>query len=260
MELIRAEAVTVRRGGRALLDSVNLGLAAGQVTAVLGPNGAGKSTLLRCLCGTLRPDEGRVLFDGAPVERLAARELALRRAVLTQENRLAFAFEAAGVAGMGRIPHAGRSTRHEDVQAIGAAMDATGTTELATRDFTTLSGGEKQRVHLARALCQLWPLDGDRKLLLLDEPTNNLDLAHQHGVLRTARRMAQRGLAVGVVLHDPNLAAMYADRVAVLSAGSIVADGVTAQTLTPDLLSEVYGIRLSGVTGDGATLLFPAPE
>ncbi|WP_417515660.1 heme ABC transporter ATP-binding protein [Minwuia sp.] len=260
MDVIRAENLSVIRGGRHLLDRVSLGMAAGEVTVILGPNGAGKSTLLRCLSGTLVPDDGHVWLDGAPMAGVPGAVLATRRAVLGQESRLGFAFSVIEVIGLGRIPHTGRSDRAQNLRAIEAAMRATGLLHLAERDFTTLSGGEKQRVHLARTLAQLWPFsrDGASKILLLDEPTNNLDLAHQHRLLKHARALAAQGLAIGAVLHDPNLASGYADRVTVLNNGMIAASGTPAHVLTPELLSEVYGITLQtiGHAARGTPLLF----
>lgn len=260
MDVIRANSISVIRSGRHLLDGVTFGMAAGEVTVILGPNGAGKSTLLRCLSGTLAPDAGSVTLGSAPITSIPGAELAILRAVLGQETRLGFAFSVMEVVGLGRIPHAGRSNRSQDLQAIDAAMRATGILHMTERTFTTLSGGEKQRVHLARTLAQLWPFgDGGRdKILLLDEPTNNLDLAHQHKLLKHARELASTGLAVCAVLHDPNLASGYADRVVVLNDGQVAASGTPNDVLTPDLLSGVYGIELRtvGHAPGGTPLLF----
>jgi len=192
MGVIRAEDLRVTRDGRHLLDSVSVRLAAGDVTVILGPNGAGKSTLLRCLSGTLKPDDGLVRLGGMAIGNIPVGRLAIRRAVLGQENRLGFAFSVMEVVGLGRIPHAGLADRRTDLTAIEAAMSAVGLLHLAERDFIALSGGEKQRVHLARTLAQLWPFSrtGAPKVLLMDEPTNNLDLAHQHRLLKHARELA----------------------------------------------------------------------
>jgi len=260
MDVIRANNISVIRGGRRLLDDVTLGMAVGEVTVILGPNGAGKSTLLRCLSGSLVPDAGTVTLGDQPLADIPIAELATRRAVLGQESRLGFAFSVVEVVGMGRIPHAGRTDRRQNLQAVGAAMRATGIMHMAERTFTTLSGGEKQRVHLARTLAQLWPFtDGAvEKMLLLDEPTNNLDLAHQHRLLQHARHLASEGLAVCAVLHDPNLASGYADRVVILKDGRIAASGLPRAALAPELLSEVYGIELRtiGHAAQGVPLTF----
>lgn len=260
MGIVTAHELTVRKGGRAILDGVSLSLEPEHLTAILGPNGAGKSTLLRCLAGSLRSDSGEVRIGAVHMADVPASELARRRAVLTQENSLGFAFSVFEVVQLGRTPHAGRSDAATDRQAVLAALEAAGVAHLAGRDFTTLSGGEKQRVHLARALAQIWPFrgSGGDKFLLLDEPTNNLDLAHQHRLLGFARRLAEDGLAVAAVLHDPNLASAYAHRVAILKDGRKVADGPVAEVMRADAVSDVYGIdlRLIGETRTRAPLLF----
>jgi iron complex transport system ATP-binding protein len=260
MGTVEASGLTVRRGGKAIVDDVSVTLQPGTLTAILGPNGAGKSTLLRCLAGSLRPAAGTVLVTGKPVSAIPAAELARIRAVMTQENRLGFAFSVLQVVQLGRLPHAGRAGARDDGQAVAAALEATGIMHLADRDFTTLSGGEKQRVHLARALAQIWPFRdhaGDR-FLLLDEPTNNLDLSHQHRLLGFARGLADAGLAIAAVLHDPNLAAAYAHRAVIMQQGRVMAEGPTHEIMTAPAISRIYGLDLQsfGTLPTGAPLLF----
>ena len=263
MTLIETEGLTVRRGGKHLIDGASLTINAGEVTVILGPNGAGKSTLLRCMSGTLRPDSGNVRFNGTNIRAIPASELALHRAVLGQEGQLAFGSSVIDVVRLGRIPHVGRANRHKDLMAVAEAMQIAGVEHLADRSFPTLSGGEKQRVHLARTLCQLLPWqasDAATKALFLDEPTNNLDLSHQHNVLRHARKLARAGLGVIIVLHDPNLAAAYADRVAMMQDGRVVVAEATASALQPDLLSAVYGLPMRRISHPDCVhdLLVPA--
>jgi len=251
MPVIQVEGLSIRRDGKILIDSADLSISAGEVTTILGPNGAGKSTLLRCLSGTMRPDQGRVLFNGRDLRDYAATELALQRAVLGQEGELAFGSSVIDVVRLGRIPHVGRSTRQTDLVAVAEAMQVANVEHLADRNFLTLSGGEKQRVHLARTLCQLlpWrPTEAASRLLYLDEPTNNLDLSHQHLVLRHARKLARGGLGVVIVLHDPNLAIAYSDHVVLMQAGRIVATGPTDVALHPERLSRVYGIPMRRIS------------
>lgn len=231
-----AHNVTYRAGGRALVDRVSLALARGEVLALVGPNGAGKSTLLRLLAGDLVPAGGEVTLDGRPLARHGARDLALRRALLPQQTILQFAFTARAVAAMGRHPHLGLGGESaEDEAIVEASLARTETLPLAERAYPSLSGGEQARVSLARVLAQAAPI------LLLDEPTAALDLRHQQAVLRIARDLAAEGAAVLAVLHDLNLAAAYADRIALLSGGRLVAEGTPWQALTAERLSAVFG-------------------
>ena len=237
-----AQGLCIRRGGRALIHDLDLNLAAGEVLAVLGANGAGKSTLLRTLSAELSPDRGEVRLNGQALSAWPPRELAKRRAVLSQHSPLDFPFTACEVVLMGRIPFGGPSA--EDVHRATHALAEIEIAHLAERRYTTLSGGERQRVHLARVLVQIWdPLpEREPRFLLLDEPTASLDIAHQHATLALARRWARHDLGVLVVLHDLNLAAQYADRVAVLKAGRLLAVDAPETVLAPDLIAEAFGL------------------
>jgi iron complex transport system ATP-binding protein len=217
-----------------LLDGVSLALTPGEVVALVGPNGAGKSTLLRVLAGDLSPNGGEVTLDGKALASFRARELALRRAVLPQQTVMQFAFAAREVVAMGRHPHSGRRDAPDDEAIVTAAMVRTETDKLAERAFPSLSGGEQGRVSLARVLAQEAPI------LLLDEPTAALDLRHQQATLAIARELAAEGAAVLAVLHDLNLAAAYADRVALLAAGRLEAVGPPWEVLNAAILSAVF--------------------
>ena len=234
---------TVRIGPATLLDGVSLAVRPGEVLAVVGPNGAGKTTALRALSGESAPTAGAATLDGAPLADVGSGPLALRRAVMPQASSLPFDFSVLEVVLLGRTPH--RSTRAADLDAASRAMDAAGVAAFADRRYPTLSGGEQQRVHLARALAQLdGPATAGPRYLLLDEPTSALDLAHQHAVLRTARRRAAAGDGVLAVLHDLNHAAQYADRVAVLAAGRLVACGAPRDVLTAEVVAEAFGVAV----------------
>ncbi|WP_340119547.1 heme ABC transporter ATP-binding protein [Pelagibius sp. 7325] len=244
--MLRADDIHVRFGAAEVLRGPSLAVAPGEVVAVLGPNGAGKSTLLAVLAGTLRPQQGEAALEGRALADWPPRALALRRAVLPQHSELAFGFPVLEVVLLGRSPHAGASSRADDLAIAVACLAEAEVSHLAHRLYTTLSGGERQRVQLARVLAQIdfaQTDGGDRpRYLLLDEPTSSLDLAHQHATLKTARRAAQRGIGVLAILHDLNLAAMYADRLVVLSRGSLAAEGTPVDVLTEDLVRGTFDL------------------
>ncbi len=243
--MIAAEGLVVTRGGRRILDVARAGAAAGEVLGILGPNGAGKSTLLRCLAGEMRPDAGQVLLAGWALAAWPPGELARLRAVMPQASALGFPLRAREVVALGRTPHAGRVSRAAHAAAIAAAMAETGTAPLADRWYASLSGGEQQRVQLARVLAQLG--EAREAALFLDEPTASLDLPHQRAILEAAAQRAATGVAVVVVLHDVALAARHCTRIMLLAEGRPVADGPVAQVLTPALLGEAYGVALRRV-------------
>lgn len=243
--MLEACNIRVTAGGAPLLDGVSLALAAGEVVAIVGPNGAGKSTLLRALCGDVAPARGEVRLLGRPLRAWPVRALAQLRAVLPQHSTLAFAFTAREVVALGRAPHSGGAAGPRDEAIAAEALGAVDAAHLADCWYTTLSGGEQQRVHLARVLAQIWePVNEQPRFLLLDEPTSSLDLAHQHHTLATARQWARQGVGVAVVLHDLNLAAQYADRLVLLHAGRVAAEGSPERVLTPARIAEVFGLSV----------------
>jgi len=234
--------ITVQIGDARLVEDVSAAIRPGQLTAIIGPNGAGKTTLLRVASGELAASAGTVRMDDQPLEALPPRQQARRRAVLPQQSQLHFAFSVLEVVLMGRTPHLQGAESRDDWQIAETALSAVGMGDFAERAFPTLSGGEQQRVHLARALAQIWtpPADGNR-YLLLDEPTASLDLAHQHNVLQVARRLATDGVGVLAILHDLNLAAQYADHVVVMRRGCVHAQGAPDAVFTPACIHDVFG-------------------
>lgn len=250
---ISGEGVCVELGGKAALREVDLPVMAGEVLALVGPNGAGKSTLLAALAGDLPLASGRILLSGQPLNHWRAEELALRRAMLLQQVQLSFPFSVLDVVRMGRAPWSNTTASARDDELVTYAMSATDVANFAGRKFSELSGGEKARVALARVLAQ------DTGVLMLDEPTAALDLRHQELVLQVARARAAAGRAVVVVLHDLNLAAGYADKVAVLERGRLAALGAPGEVLTEDVLSRVYqhGIDVMAHPVTGRTVVLP---
>jgi len=246
--MLRARNITVALRERRLLDDVSIHVTPGETVAILGENGAGKTTLLRALAGDRQPSGARqtgdVTLAGRPIRAWPLHERARLRAVLPQRPEIAFAFNAREVAGFGRYAHHGGWRSPEDHGIADAALRLTDAFHLAEREVTTLSGGEQARVHLASVFAQLWePQSASPRFLLLDEPTAALDLAHQHQLLETAREFAQtRGIGVVAILHDLNLAAMYADRVVVLLHGAVIADGTPRDVLQPSTIGEGFAV------------------
>ncbi|WGL16098.1 heme ABC transporter ATP-binding protein [Microbulbifer bruguierae] len=238
--------ISYPRASDPLLKNISLGFRCGEVTALLGPNGCGKTSLLRAISGELNYS-GSIQLFGRPQQDWYRtpqehRALARRYGLLPQNSSLNFAFTCAEVVQLGLAP--GSLSRSEQEERGGYFMQRADVWQLRDRLFPSLSGGEKQRVQLARVLSQLSLADpGDERILLLDEPTSALDLKHQHQVLSLAREVADENTAVVAVLHDLNLAARYADRMVMLSSGSVLADGAPDELLQPDLVEQVYGYR-----------------
>ncbi|QZQ55935.1 MULTISPECIES: heme ABC transporter ATP-binding protein [unclassified Curtobacterium] len=219
--------------GRPLLADVDLTVRAGEVLALVGPNGAGKSTLLRAIAGDLA-HSGTVAIDGVRTGGEAPLATARRRAVLEQDTAVAFGFRVGEVVRMGRAPWRGTPRAVDDDTVVARVLDQVELADRIDQAFPSLSGGERARASFARVLAQSTPV------LLLDEPTAALDLRHQEAVLAVARAHARAGGAVVVVLHDLSLAGAYADRVAMLAGGRIVADGTPTDVLTADRIGAVY--------------------
>jgi len=246
-------AVSYAAGRRRLLDAVSLQVEPGTLQVLLGPNGAGKSTLLGMLTGDLRPLSGQATLDGLSLAAWPAAALARRRAAMMQRDELRFPFSVDEVVALGRLPWQRREQSPGERAVIAAALAEAGAAALAGRRYLALSGGERARVQLARALAQIHADDGDPapRYLLLDEPTASLDFAYQHHVLLSLRRLADRGVGVLAILQDPNLALRHADRVSLLASGRLIASGRPAEVLDSARLSDVYGLPIVAEQGPG---------
>jgi iron complex transport system ATP-binding protein len=231
------------------LDDVSLRVPAGTVFGIVGPNGAGKTTLLRALAGAIGPDRGSVLIEGREPHAVPPAALARAMAVLPQRPTAPAGVTVRETVAWGRGPHVSRlaGLRQDDLVAIEDALRRTGTATLADRPIEALSGGERQRVLIARALAQA------PRILLLDEPTVHLDIAHQVEVMALLRALAAEGLTVVAALHDLNLAATYCDRIALLAAGRLVAEGPPGDVIRAVLIERAYGtsvtVRRNAATG-----------
>ncbi|EKN3346424.1 heme ABC transporter ATP-binding protein [Yersinia ruckeri] len=235
--LLDAQNLCFSVAGRSLIQDVSLQIRSGEMVAIIGPNGAGKSTLMRLLTGYLNTNSGDCQILGKSLSAWSRQQLAKTRAVMRQYSDLKFPFSVEEVVTMGRTPH-GKLGMKEAVQQV---MEQTGCTPLAQRDYRQLSGGEQQRVQLARVLAQLWQKKPTPRCLFLDEPTSALDLHHQQHSLRLLRQLTlEQPLAVCCVLHDLNLAALYADRILLLHQGRLVAAGTPQEVLHTDILTRWY--------------------
>jgi len=253
--MIEGQGLTFAYGATTVVRNIDVRAETGRVLGLLGPNGSGKTTVVRMLSGTAAPRRGEVRLDGTPLRSLTHRDIARQIAVVLQESAGDLPMTASDMVMLGRAPHQATFARNSrtDHQIAAAALRQVGARHLADRVFTGLSGGEKQRILIARALAQ------QPTHLMLDEPTNHLDIRFQHELLDTVRGLA---ITTVVVLHDINLAARYCDDVVVLDHGSVVAHGPRDEVLTAPLLEQVYGVGVERLeTSHGPQFLFhpPAP-
>lgn len=239
--MLIADSLTFEIGRKTLIRDVSFSIRPGELLVVLGANGAGKSTLLRMLSGEKKPGKGKIKLNGADLNSFTAAELALKRGVLNQQNILNIAFTVREVVLMGRYPHYKNSPSAGDLQIVAEVMALTGITDFADRSYLTLSGGEQQRVQLARILAQIW--DVPNALLLMDEPVASLDLQYQQQTLAIAKMLTGRGFIVVSILHDINLAGQYADRILMLKNGRKWYDGTAAEVLSGKNIYEVFEIN-----------------
>jgi iron complex transport system ATP-binding protein len=236
-----------RVGGTTIVADLSLAFASHRFNIVLGPNGAGKSTLLRLAAGVLMPSTGSVCYEGIDTRTLSAEDLAMRRAVLSQRMAIAFPLPVNDVVLLGRYPHYRQTPSAHDRDVVMQALDLVGMTARRHQSYDTLSGGEQQKVQLARVLAQIWPADAssDERYLFLDEPTSNLDIRYQLQVLHVARNMLGQRITVVAILHDFNTALQHGDAFFLLDHGRLVHQTTDAATITEPLIDRIFGVRSS---------------
>jgi iron complex transport system ATP-binding protein len=256
MNTLQANGITVSLGRKEVLHGIDFTARAGELTVIVGPNGSGKTTLLRAVTGDL-PHGGAIRLNGQDIDRLHLWQLAQRRGVLPQQSALSFPFTVREIVRMGLEAgaHAGRRSLPDQ------ALAAVGLSGFSGRFYQELSGGEQQRVQLARVLCQVWEpmLDDAPCWLLLDEPVSSLDIGHQLAVMRLAKDYASRGGGVVAVMHDLNMTALFADRVALIAQGRLLAAGSPRDVLTDVNLLRAYDcpLRMNHIPGEGSVFVLP---
>lgn len=249
--MLEARSLAFDGGGSRRIDTLDLTLAPGRIHVALGPNGSGKSTLMSLLSGLLEPGQGEIQLLGRALNAYSLAERARHLAVMLQTQPLDFAFRVRDVIAMGGYPlDLSLPELDQRITALAAGLDIA---HLLERSYMSLSGGEAQRVQLARVLTQR---AREPSVILLDEPLTALDLKHQHQALGVLRRLADEGYTVFIVLHDLNLAASYADWVLLMRQGQLVAQGKTAQVMTADTLSSLYDVRIERHQAANGQVLF----
>lgn len=233
---LQAEGLSYSYGRKLAVDNLSFSVEDGEFVGLIGPNGSGKSTGLKMIYRALRPQAGRILLDGQDLLKMPYRQSAQMLAAVSQENEIPFSFTVEEIAAMGRSPHKRffEADALEDKRIVAQALAQLGLTDLAQRSYDQISGGEKQRTVIARALAQQCPF------LVLDEPANHLDIGFQMQIFSLVKGLGCSALAA---VHDLNMAALYCDRIYILKNGKLVCCGSPEQTLTPETIWEIYGVR-----------------
>lgn len=237
--------IEYRVGEAHILKNVNLSFRPHRFNVILGPNGAGKSSTLKIATGLSKPTSGQVLYRGRPLKSYHTAELACMRAVLSQHVELAFGMPVREVVMMGRYPHYGRAPSTRDRDIVARTLELVEMTDKREQTYSTLSGGEQQKVQLARVLAQIWSEDGghEEKFLFLDEPTAGLDVHYQIHILDIARDLLKHHCTVIAILHDLNIALQYGNSFVMISKGQVVHESDSPDDIRQELIEQVYGVR-----------------
>ncbi len=254
--MLKAKHIGKQIKGSVLLDDCSFELEPGKFTAVVGPNGAGKTTLLKIISGESSKYSGEITLNSKPLGQYKTRELSLSRAILPQQTVVNFPFTVEQIIEVGRYAHRSPATKNQAI--IAEVMNLCGLHAFKGRIYQTLSGGEKQRVQMARVMAQIWEKSEHPKYVLLDEPTASLDLAQQHVLLSLARRLCRQNIAVIAVLHDLNLAIQYADDLLFLKKGKAMAYGEVKEVASRKVIEETFGHPVNLLEHHGELIVVPA--
>ena len=254
--VLEVQNISFGYNGDLLLKDVSFAISAGELIALIGPNGSGKTTLLRIMLGLLQPHSGTVSLHGRPLAEYPALTRALNLAYVSQQPASSFPLTVRELVSLGRYPHGRRGQAIlANSPAVTDALERTGANHLADRRFNTLSGGEKQKTLIARALAQNAPI------LLLDEPTLHLDLYYQIEILMTLKRLCvEQGNTVIAVLHDVNLVSLFADKALLLRDGALHGFGPVSEVVDEASISALLGIEMTAITGNNSSRHFFAPR
>lgn len=258
---IEARDIRVAFGDVEILHGLDFTAGAGEITAIIGPNGSGKTTLMKALIGE-NPYSGHVTINGVDIATLQPWQFATKRAVLPQATNLSFPFTVREIVRLGLTTGISGDADGRLEELPDLALEQVDLSGFAGRFYGELSGGEQQRVQLARVLCQVWEpvLDGEPRWLFLDEPVSSLDIQHQLLIMRLARKYAENGGGVIAVMHDLNLTAMFADNVHIISHGNIAANGTPKKVLSTKILSDVFGCNLQVSAKPPKGVVFVLPQ
>lgn len=258
MDALDVQNIGYKVNGKTLLDDVSFRLPKGKMLAILGANGAGKSTLMKILCKEMDPTSGSIDLNGKSLSSYAIADLAKFRSVLSQHNTLSISFRVDELVMMGRYPHFGQQPTPADYEIVQKTLAQTGMETYRSRDYNTLSGGEQQRVQLARVMAQIF--GQENALLFMDEPTNGLDLLYQQHILQLAQLLTAKGCTVVSILHDINFACQYADYILLLKHGKTVAFGTPDQVVTEQHIQTAFQVRINQISHKDYRhpLVFPA--
>lgn len=237
--MLRANQISYKHKEFFILDEVDVSLNYGEFLAIVGPNGAGKSSLLSVLANEIKQGKQEILFKEKQISAWEVRELSMHKAKFSQHNSNEIPLQVKDVVMMGRYPYFDSQPRKEDFEAMNKHLYETDVYHLKDRDYNTLSGGEKQRVHLSRVMAQV-ENEIEKKLIFLDEPLNNLDIKHQYKALEIIKKFTQKENSAIVVLHDLNLAAQFADKILLMKSGKVLAYGTPEEVFTAENITNAY--------------------
>lgn len=250
--MLKTEGLSYLIDDKSLLHEIDLSFSPNRFHVIMGANGAGKTTLLKLLAGDLQPSNGEIYLQGKPLRHYQKKELATKRGVLSQHYQIAFPIAATDIVMMGRYPFFNSSPTKKDREICSQAMQMMQSQEFSGREYNTLSGGEAQKIHMARVLAQIWEAsEGNEKVLFLDEPVSHLDLKYQHELLSTAKQLCRRHVTVVAILHDINLALMYADHIIFLKGGQLIHETMHPSGVTNEIIRNVFDVDASVLDLEG---------